>query len=98
MLVVAMVSDKGDVMPLHIFTLGLKINTEEHLKARKEAVKSPMVGWMLLDVPRPSRRISACPQGHGDQGLMPDEPPGALVQGGQGLQQPQLEAPVLLCL
>jgi hypothetical protein len=39
-LVLAMVINKGDIMPLHIFTMGLK----DHLKTRKEAVKSSVVG------------------------------------------------------
>ncbi len=98
MLVLAMVSNEGNIMPLHIFTLGLKNNAKEHLKARKEALKSPMICWMLLDVPRYSRMISACPQGHVDPGLVPGESPGALAQGGLGPQQPQLEALGLLCL
>jgi hypothetical protein len=55
----AMFSDKGGVMPLHSFIMGLKNNTEEHLKAREEALKPQMVNWMLLDVPRFSRWISA---------------------------------------
>ncbi len=66
-----MISNKGDIMPLHIFTMGLKDNAEEHLKTRKEAVKSSVVGWVLLDVPRSSRSISANPQGCGSPGLLP---------------------------
>ncbi len=40
----AMVRDKGDLMPLNIFAMGLKNNAEENIKALKDAVKLSMVG------------------------------------------------------
>jgi hypothetical protein len=91
-----MVRDKGDLMPLNIFAMGLKNNTEENLKALKDAVKLSMVGWMILDIPGSSSRMSTTPQGHGHPGLVLGEPLGALAQGGLGPQQPQAEAPGLL--
>ncbi len=77
-----MVRDKGDLMPLNIFAMGLKNTAEENLKALKDAVKLSMVGWMILDIPRSSSRMSTSPQGHGHPGLVPGEPLGALAQGG----------------
>jgi hypothetical protein len=92
-----MVRDKGDLMPLNVFAMGLKNNAEENLKAlNKDAVKLSMVGWMILDIPRSSRRMSTSPQGQGHPVLVPGEPLGALAQGGLGPQQPQAEAPGLL--
>jgi hypothetical protein len=92
-----MVRDKGDLMPHNIFIMGLKNNAEENLKALQDAVKLLMVGWMILDIPRYSSRMSTSPQGHGHPaGLVPDEPFRALAQGGLGPQQPQAEAPGLL--
>jgi hypothetical protein len=38
-MVLGVVSNKGDVMPPHIFTKGLKINTDEYLKAMEDVVK-----------------------------------------------------------
>ncbi len=83
-------------MPLNIFAMGLKNNAEENLKALKDAVKLSMVGWMILDIPGSSSRMSTTPQGHGHPGLVPGEPLGPLAQGGLGPQQPQAEAPGLL--
>jgi hypothetical protein len=53
-----MIRDKGDLLPLIIFAMGLKNNAEENLKALKDAVKLSMVGWMILDIPRFSSRMS----------------------------------------
>jgi hypothetical protein len=79
-LVLAIVRDKGDLMPLNIFPMELKNNAEENLKALKDAVKLSMVGYMILDIPGSSNRMSTSPQGHGHPGLVPGEPLGALPQ------------------
>jgi hypothetical protein len=41
-MVLGVVSNEGNVMPPHIFAKGLKINTDEYLKAMEDVVKT----WM----------------------------------------------------
>ncbi len=41
-MVLGVISNKGDVMPPHIFAKGLKINTDEYLKVMEDVVKP----WM----------------------------------------------------
>jgi hypothetical protein len=48
-----MVSNKCDVMSPHIFAMGLKDNTEEHLKIREAGCKVPnrwlgALGYLLV--------------------------------------------------
>jgi hypothetical protein len=38
-MILGVVRNEGDMMPPHIFTKGLKINTEEYLKVLKEVVR-----------------------------------------------------------
>ncbi len=80
LMVLGVVSNKGDARPPHTFAKGLKINSEVYVNIIKEAVK------LRMDVVAAGCHYlfqwGACSQQQGHPALKQEEPPRVLTEGG----------------
>ncbi len=68
----------------------LKINVKKLMEVLEEAIEPWMVGFAAGHHHVFQQDVHPSSQGHGNPGLVPGEPPGALAQGGLAPQQSKL--------